>query len=130
LAEVVKLRDHVLRSQATAGELLADTPEERRAKLNAIAVKVGVHILPLSFEKWIHKIVEFIGIPLELVGEAHGIPFVGVAWAIVQAPLGKSAASSLQKLRYVQRRVEFPGVESAWQRPSLDAVRRKLRRQS
>jgi len=126
LASLVELRDRVRESHATARELADDKPAARLEKLNHIAVKLGVHILPSSFKEWIHVIANCIGIPLELLGHQSGIPFVGVAWEIVQIPLTRGAALGLEHLRFVQRRIEFPGQES--HRPSLDEVRRSLRR--
>ena len=126
LATVMELRGRVQEAHATTGELVGDSPEARREKLNGIAVRLGVDILPSSFRKVIDKIAKGIGIPLELAGEAYGIPFIGVAWEIVQIPLVRGAGRVVQRLRFVQRRVEFPEARS--QGLTLDTVQRKLRR--
>jgi hypothetical protein len=126
LATVVEVRARVQEAHATTSELVGDPPEARLEKLNGIAVRLGADILPPSFHRVIDAIAKGIGIPLELVGEVHGIPFIGVAWEVVQIPLVKGASSSLQRLNFVQRRVEFP--EASSQRPTLAMVQDKLRR--
>jgi len=126
LATVAEIRGRVQGAQATTTDLLSDSPEVRRQKLNSIAVKLGADILPSGYHKAIDLITKLIGLPLELISEAHGIPFVGVAWEIVQIPLVKGTSRAVQRIKFVQRRVEFPSGSS--QRPSLSMVKDKLGR--
>ena len=126
VAKVLEMRERVRENQATAACLHRDTSETRLEKLNQTAVDLGFHILPPSYKEWLRQGAVLAGIPLEIIGHAAGIPFVGVAWEFVQIPLISVAQIGIQHLRCVQRRVEFPG-------PASDAitvidVRRKLKR--
>jgi hypothetical protein len=100
----------------------------RRQKLNSIAVRLGADILPSGYQKAIDLITKLIGLPLELISGAQGFPpfVVGLAWEIVQIPLVKGASRAVQRIKFVQRRVEFPSGSS--QRPSLSMVKDKLGR--
>lgn len=122
---VLTLRGLIGENHATADELLADTNEVRQEKLNSIAVASGGHILPPSFDKWIHAIALAIGISLKVFGDLHHIPVVGVAWEFVSIPLITGAKHGAEHLNCVQRRVEFPGTAAT--RPSMNTVQKHLR---
>lgn len=123
LGAVQELRDLVREKNATARDLLADAEDIRREKLNALAVKMDVSILPPSFEKWAHGISVAIGGSLEVIGHLNDIPYVGLAWHIVDVPLRTGVMSGIEHLKCVQRRVDLPTSS----RPSLEAVQRNLR---
>jgi len=126
LIDVIRtVRAGVQESGATESELLGVSAEQRREKLNSVAVASGMGILPSSFKKSIDRLAIAIGIPLEIVGDAHGVFFVGLAWEVVQIPLKRGVASAIERTKYVQRRVTFPG--DATSRPALAVIQRQLR---
>jgi hypothetical protein len=105
VGKVAEIRCELRAAHATAVEIMIN-PAEGREKLNAVAVKVGIDIL-----RGRSRGQEFAEKGLDMVVAAASLDAVGVIWGVVSIPIMNAARRAVQHLKFVQRRVQFPGEE-------------------